>query len=104
MALSHRSRLSHGLVLGTIFRILYFVAIMTVLVATGFYLRQKLLYEATTTWSAEFERVSLDLGNFWRTTDKQYFYSAFAGLWIGAAAHTIADLVFSTLKRAWKMV
>ena len=104
MALSHRSRLSHGLVLGTIFRILYFVAIMTVLVATGFYLRQKLLYEAQTTWSAEFERVSLDLGNFWRTTDKQYFYSAFAGLWIGAAAHTIADLVFSTLKRAWKMV
>ncbi len=104
MALSHRSRLSHGLVLGTILRVLYFVAVMALLTATGLYLRQRYLYEAQTTWSAEFERVSLDLGNFWHTTEKQYFWSAFAGLWIGAAAHTIADFVFSMLKKAWKMV
>ena len=101
---SHRSRLSHGLVFGTIFRVLYFVAIMSVLAATVLYLRQSYLYGTQTTWSAEFERVSLDLGNFWHRTDKQYFWAAFVGLWIGAAAHTLADLIWSFLKKAWKMV
>lgn len=104
MALSHRSRLSHGLVLGTMFRVLYFVAIMTVLTATALYIRQKYLYGSQTTWNAEFERVSLDLGNFWRSTDKQYFWAAFGGLWIGAAAHTLSDLIWTITKKAWKMI
>lgn len=104
MALPHRSRLSHGLVFSTIFRILYFVAITTLLVATGLYLRQRYLYGAQTTWTAEFNRVSLDLGGFWRMTDKRYFWAAFVGLWIGAAAHTLADIIFSVLKKVWKMV
>jgi uncharacterized metal-binding protein len=62
------------------------------------------LYGTQTTWNAEFERVSLDLGDFWRTTEKGYFYAGFAGLWIGAAAHTISDLVWTIAKKAWKMV
>lgn len=104
MAFSHRSRLTHGLVLGTIFRILYFIAIMTVLAATGLYLRQRYLYGASTTWGAEFERVSLDLGAFWNRTQKEYFWAVFVGLWIGAAAHTLSDLFWTVAKKAWKMV
>ena len=104
MAISHRSRLSHGLVFGTIFRVLYFVAIMTVLTATGLYLRSRYLHGAQTTWTSQFERVSLDLGGFWNRTDKQYFWAVFAGLWIGAAAHTLSDLFWTMAKKAWKMV
>lgn len=104
MALSHRSRLSHGLVFSTIFRILYFIAVTTLLAASFLYVRQRYLYGAQTTWGTEFERVSLDLGQFWRTTDQRYFYAGFAGLWIGAAAHTLADIIFTVTKKVWKMV
>jgi uncharacterized metal-binding protein len=104
VALPHRSRLSHGLVFSTIFRILYFIAVTTVLAATVLYVRQRYLYGAQTTWTAEFNRLSLDLGEFWRTTDKRYFWASFAGLWIGAAAHTVADVIFTIAKKAWKMV
>lgn len=103
-ALSHRSRLSHGLVLGTIFRILYFVAVLAMLATAVLYVRQRYLYGVQTTWNAEFERVSLDIGGFWRRTDKELFWAAFAGLWIGAAAHTVSDVVWSITKKLWRAV
>lgn len=104
MALPHRSPLSHGLVLGTIFRILYFVAVVALLAATILYVRQRYLYGAQTTWGAQFERVSLDLGAFWQRTDKQVAWAAFVGMWIGAAAHTVSDVIYSFAKKLWKIV
>lgn len=104
VALSHRSRLSHGLVLGTIFRVLYFIAVMSLLATAALYLRQRYLYGMQTTWNEEFTRVSLDLGAFWHRTDKQYFWGAFAGLWFGAAAHTVSDVVWSIVKKLWHVV
>lgn len=103
-AISHRSRLSHGLLFSTIFRILYFIAVCAVLTSALLYLRHRFLYGAQTTWSAEFERVSLDLGAFWNRTDKEYFFAAFGGLWLGAAAHTVSDIVWSFIKQVWKAV
>lgn len=103
-AISHRSRLSHGLLLGTIFRIMYFIAVLAVLTSMVLYARQRYLYGAQTTWQAEFERVSLDLGTFWDRTDKQYFRAAFLGLWLGAAAHTVSDVTWSVMRKVWKAV
>jgi uncharacterized metal-binding protein len=104
VALSHRSRLSHGLVLGTVFRILYFVAVVAVLATAALYVRQRYLYGVQTTWDAEFERVSLDIGGLWRRIDRQTFWAGFAGLWIGAAAHTVADVAWSVTKKIWRAV
>jgi uncharacterized metal-binding protein len=104
VAFSHRSRLSHGLVLGTIFRVLYFIAVLALLLTLGLYLRQRYLYGVQTTWGAEFRQVSLGLGEFWNRTDKQYLWAAFAGLWLGAAAHTISDLIWSIAKKLWQSV
>jgi uncharacterized metal-binding protein len=104
VAFSHRSRLSHGLVLSTIFRVLYFIAILALLMTLGLYLRQRYLYGMQTTWGAEFRQVSLDLGEFWKRTDKQYFWAAFVGLWLGAAAHTLSDLVWTIAKKVWHSV
>src|SRR5919199_483436 len=69
VAFSHRSRLSHGLMLGTVMRILYFIAVLAVLMTIGLYVRQRYLYGVETTWGAEFTRVSLDLGAIWKRTD-----------------------------------
>lgn len=104
VAIGHRSRLSHGLLLGTLFRILYFIAVFALLSSAALYVRQRYLHGRQTSWSAAFERVSLDLGTFWNRTDKQYFKAAFAGLWLGAAAHTVSDVVWSVVKKVWKAV
>ena len=103
-ALSHRSRLSHGLVLGTVFRIVYFISVVAILATVVLYARERYLHGARASWGAQFEHVSLEMGGFWRNTEKQYFWATFAGLWIGAAAHTISDLVWSFAKKAWRMV
>ncbi|HYE73122.1 MAG TPA: metal-binding protein [Blastocatellia bacterium] len=100
-ALSHRSSLSHGLIFSTIFRILYFVAVVAVLATAILYLRQRYLYGQQTTWNAEFQRVSLDIGAMWMQMDKPSFWAAFAGLWIGAAAHTISDVFSTASKKLW---
>jgi uncharacterized metal-binding protein len=101
VAFSHRSRLSHGIILSTVFRVLYFIAVTTLRATLILYARQRYLYGVETTWSAEFTRVSLDLGAFWQRTDKQYFWAAFGGLWLGATAHTVSDVLWSAFKKIW---
>jgi uncharacterized metal-binding protein len=98
-ALPHRSKLSHGPVLGTVIRIVYFLLIASVLGATILYLRHRFIHYQQTTWGAEFAVIRNDLFSFWDQTDKKYFWSAFGGLWLGALAHTTADVVWSSVKR-----
>jgi uncharacterized metal-binding protein len=104
VVLSHRSRLSHGLMLSTAFRVLYFIAVTAVLSTAVLYVRQRYLYGVQTTWSQEFARVSLDLGELWRRIEKEYFWAAFAGLWFGAAVHTVSDIVWSIVKKLWRAI
>jgi len=101
VALSHRSRLSHGILFSTLFRVLYFIAVTAVLSTAILYVRQRYLYGVQTTWGEEFTRVSLDLGTIWHRTDKQYFWAGFGGLWFGATAHTVSDVVGSAIKKLW---
>ena len=98
-ALSHRSTFSHGPVLGTMIRIIYFLAIFSVLGATVLYLRHRFIHLQQTTWEAEFTTIRDDLFTMWRRTDQLYFWGIFGGLWLGALSHTTADIVWSTIKR-----
>lgn len=101
-ALGHRSRLSHGLVFSTAFRVLYFLVIILLLSTAALYLRQRYLYGTPTTIASEFRQVSEDLMTIWESTDKQYFRAGFIGLWLGAAAHTVTDVFGSIAKMIWK--
>src|SRR5262245_13918045 len=101
-ALSHRSAFSHGPVLGTIIRIVYFLVIFSVLGATMLYLRHRFIHLQQTTWEAEFTTIRDDLFTMWRQTDQLYFWGIFGGLWLGALAHTTADIAWSTLKKRWR--
>ncbi len=98
-ALPHRSKLSHGPILGTVIRIAYFLIVFSLFAATVLYVRHRFIHEVQTTWQAEFDVVKADLFTFWDQTDKQYFWGAFGGLWVGALAHTTADIVWSAIKR-----
>jgi len=99
VALSHRSKLSHGPILGTVVRIAYFLMMFSLLAATMLYIRHAYLHGQQTTWTGEFNMVKGDLFSIWEQTDKEYFKAGFIGLWLGALSHTTADIVWSTVKR-----
>jgi uncharacterized metal-binding protein len=99
VALPHRSLLSHGPVLGTVIRIVYFLVMFSLLAATLLYIRHAYLRGQQTTWTAEFNMVKGDLLSIWNQTEKQYFEAGFAGLWLGALSHTAADVIWSAVKR-----
>jgi uncharacterized metal-binding protein len=98
-ALPHRSKFSHGPMLGTIIRIVYFLLIFSALTATVLYVRHQYVQAQATTWGGEFQSVGQELWTFWETTEKRYFWSVLAGLWLGALAHTTADVFWSGVKR-----
>lgn len=94
----HRSRWSHGLVFGTLFRVIYFVGVLTLFaflisICISIYTGGKVpnLLEFTEVWKSIGIYVRAAFGD-------SIFYVAFAGLWIGAASHTITDMVGSYIK------
>ena len=99
-ALRHRSRLSHGILFGTAIRVLYFLCAVGVALTAAIAVRDVYLYRLPATpdlaWQGA-ERVwSVVAG-----VAPRYHAAAFAGLWLGAASHTLADIVGSTLKAIW---
>ncbi len=103
-AVTHRSRLSHGLLFGTLFRVVYFVVVIIAISTVVLYAQHDYLYGTQTPWTAEFRRVSDDLVSIWQGTSKTYLRAGFIGLWAGAAAHTVADLIASIGKAIWKAI
>lgn len=97
-ALAHRSAYSHGPLLGTVIRIVYFLAIFLVLGSLMLYARDRLLYSSQLRLGEQYDLLRQDVFSFWAMTEKNYFYAAFAGLWFGALTHTAADVTWS----AWK--
>src|SRR5215468_6605112 len=69
-ALSHRSKLSHGPILGTVIRIVYFLTVFSLFTATVLYFRHRYVNVQQTTWQAEFEVVKADLFTLLNETDQ----------------------------------
>ena len=103
-AIAHRSRLSHGLLFGTFFRLIYFVVVIIVILTVTLYAQHRYFDGVQTSWAAEFQRVSDDVVSIWDGSSKTYLSAGFTGLWAGAAAHTIADLIASIGKAIWKAI
>lgn len=98
-ALPHRSKFSHGPILGTVIRVTYFLVVFSLFAATVLYARHRFVNGEQTTWQGEFDVVKADLLTFLGGTDEQYLLGAFGGLWAGALAHTTADILWSAIKR-----
>lgn len=100
--LPHRSRLSHSILLGTFIRVLYFLAVITLLVAAGLYARAAYFEEARPGVTS----VTVALGRVWELfapINRDYLIAAFAGLWVGATSHTVSDVLgsfFKSVKRS----
>ncbi|MCY7347125.1 MAG: metal-binding protein [Pyrinomonadaceae bacterium] len=94
----HRSRWSHGLIFGTLLRIVYFMGALTLASFLPVFLlawhsggELPNLLEFTKAWSSIGKFVRADLGEY-------VFLYGFVGLWLGAASHTLTDMAGSFIK------
>lgn len=94
----HRSRWSHGLIFGTLLRVVYFMGVSTCLAF--------LVAWAYTTYTGERTPGFFGFASTWATL-REYSDAAlgpngalwlFLGMWIGAASHTFADLAGTYIK------
>ena len=95
----HRSRWSHGIIFGTLIRVIYFTGVVALLVAAGVYLRAAFvsgpapgLNELAQTWRAMEVVARQNVG-------EHAIWAVLAGLWWGAASHTLTDVVWSVLRK-----
>jgi len=94
----HRSRFSHGLVFGALFRTIYFMGILTLVVfLAGF----------AYTWAAGGRTGGLlNIAHLWQPVGEatrrglgdNFLLLMFVGLWLGAASHTFTDMAGSFVK------
>jgi uncharacterized metal-binding protein len=100
----HRSRWTHGLLFGTLIRVLYFVSMLALLCAAAFYLYMSYVVgtppdfaQALDAWQ-EFES-----GLRWEGAFKHTTLATLAGLWWGAATHTLTDVLHSIFRKATEL-
>jgi uncharacterized metal-binding protein len=98
-ALPHRHILSHGLLIGVVSRIIYLhvmIGLLFIVLRWSWYglwmgMKSDVLQEAHYIYLAGFDLYS--------SVEPAYLLAAFIGLWIGAEAHTIADMIWSAPKK-----
>jgi uncharacterized metal-binding protein len=97
----HRSRWSHGILFGTLIRVAYFVLALALLSSAVFYLYMTYVVGRAPDF-AEFLRAwqGFESGLHWRGAFRQLTLATLAGLWWGAASHTVTDVTWSVLRKA----
>jgi len=95
----HRSRWSHGLLFGTMIRVLYFTGMVVLLATLSVYLYALItggampgLIQMAETWRALESSAARSVG-------RHVVWAVLAGLWWGAASHTLTDVGWSMLRK-----
>ena len=101
MLFRHRSRWSHGIIFGTLIRVLYFTVVVAALVSIAIYLRALLVAGARPPdWG--------EITHAWQTIEASLLaqgvslnllWGVLAGLWWGAASHTLTDVAWSVVRK-----
>ncbi|HKP68008.1 MAG TPA: DUF2227 family putative metal-binding protein, partial [Pyrinomonadaceae bacterium] len=94
----HRSRWSHGLVFGTILRVIYFMGVLTCAAFALAYLygayaggRLPGISDLSSVWAQVRVYSESLLGEYG-------IVALFVGMWLGAASHTITDIAGTYVK------
>lgn len=94
----HRSRWSHGLIFGTLFRVVYCMGVLTIAAFLIFVAASSILggdVPGVSVFTEAWQR----MGNFIRGTfGINILPAVFLGMWSGAASHTFADMVSTYVK------
>ena len=100
VAFRHRSRWTHGIIFGTLIRVVYFVVALALISAAGFYLYMTYVVGQPPDF-AQFLHAwrSFEAGLRWEGAFRQLTLATLAGLWWGAATHTLTDVAWSVLRK-----
>lgn len=85
----HRSRLSHGIILSTAVRVIYFAVMVTLLLTAGLFLVQ--LLDPKAGERLDIPDVARQVWHTMRSIETRYLVAGFVGLWWGATSHTLTD-------------
>ncbi|HYE14337.1 MAG TPA: metal-binding protein [Pyrinomonadaceae bacterium] len=101
VAFKHRSRWSHGIIFGTLIRVAYFAAVLALLVWAGVYVRAVYVAGGEAPGWAELEHAwrVIEAGAAASGLGRGAVLAALAGLWWGAASHTLTDVAWSILRK-----
>ncbi len=95
---SHRSRFSHGLILGALLRVVYFMGASTIAVFLAALIWSSIAGSRPPAF-ADFTEVWRRIGDFVRFNfGENFLLFSFLGLWFGAASHTFTDMAGSFIK------
>jgi uncharacterized metal-binding protein len=94
----HRSRWSHGLIFGTLFRVVYFLGVATLIAFAGFstcfYVSNGTLPDLAS-FARGWESIGASLG---ADSTVDVLIAIVVGLWTGAASHTLTDIAITYIK------
>ena len=90
----HRSRWSHGLIFGTLFRVVYFMGVITIAAMCAAF-----LIGIGIEGSVQIVKVWRDVRLFLTANAGENFaLAAFVGMWLGAASHTLMDVAITYIR------
>lgn len=98
--IKHRSRWSHGLICGTLIRVIYFSLVLALVAALGVYLRAVFISQAPFDWNELAQAWQAIEAAFAESVGRRAVWVALVGVWWGAATHTLTDLVWSMLRKS----
>jgi uncharacterized metal-binding protein len=101
VAFRHRSRWSHGIVFGTLIRVVYFAAALTLLFWVCVYARAALLTGGTPPGWREVAQAwrAIEVAAAGRGLGPHVLLAVLAGLWWGAASHTLSDVAWTVVRK-----
>ena len=96
----HRSRWSHGIIFGTLIRVVYFALMLTLLACVAIYLRATFMAGTPADYGAVVRAWrAIEAGALVQGRILHFVLAALAGLWWGAASHTLTDVAWSVLRK-----
>jgi uncharacterized metal-binding protein len=99
MMFRHRSRWSHGIIFGTLIRVIYFVAVLGIIVSVAVYLRASLVHGAPPSFDEMMEAWRAIEAGIRDGLGRHAVWAGLAGLWWGAASHTLTDVAWSVMRK-----
>ena len=96
----HRSRWSHGIIFGTLIRVVYFGLVVTLVVCAAIYLRATFVAGVPADYCAVVRAwQAIEAGAALQGHALHLLLAVLAGLWWGAASHTLTDVAWSVLRK-----
>ena len=99
MLFRHRSRWSHGIIFGTLIRVIYFAAVLATITLAAVYLRATLVGGAPPSFDDVAQAWQAIESNVRHSIGRHAVWAVFAGLWWGATSHTLTDVAWSVMRK-----